>query len=298
MAGHPLEALAGEPAVAAAVGRARDACEQLRWHRALRRQWSVARTEAGVRCAHAGGVLDGVRLPVDLLRDVARGAAAMPAGPDGAAAAGALRVQAEVERLMPAPGASRAVSPPFAQLLARLHAAAVGPPGTGGLVEGELDAQAVGRPRGVEPPEDLRGLGPAPTGELLSARLAMLAELLAAPLPIRVPALVRAAVVHGELMALRPFRRANGAVARAVFRHLLTVDGVDPVGVIVPEVTWSAAANVHLASAAGFATGSSAGVVAWVEHCAEATVAGAAEGAAIADAVLAGRLGSSAGGPP
>ncbi|MBO1753064.1 Fic family protein [Actinotalea sp. BY-33] len=277
MPSHPLDTLVTLPGVEQAVGRAREACEELRWHRALRRQWPVARTEAGVRCAHAGGVVDGLRLPLALVRDLARGAAEPPSGPEGEAAVGGLRAQAEVERRLPAPGARRAAAMPLGQLLARLDAAAVG------------DTPEAGRPR-TAAPQDLRGLGEAVGPDELGVRLGMLAELVAAPLPARIPALLRAAVVLGEVLTLRPFVRGNGVVGRAAFRYLLTVDGVDPVGVVVPEVAWAAVPTVHLAAAAGFATGTEQGVAGWLVHCAEAVVAGAEEGTRVADAVLAGRL--------
>ena len=289
---HPLDALTRMNGVADAVAEARTACEELRWHRALRRQWLVARTEAGVRCAHAGAVVDGVRLPLDLVRDLARGAAGAPSGPEVVAALAALRVQAEVERLMAAPGAVRATRPvPFNQLLARLHVAAtaVGATGSGGPA-GPTSDHTAGRPRADGAPQDLHGLGAAPSGAELGARLTLLADLVAEPLPPQVPALVLAAVVHGEVLALRPFDRGNGPVARAVFRHLLTSGGVDPVGVVVPEAQWAGEPNVYLAAAAGFATGTAEGVAHWLRYCARSVVSGAVAGRTVADAVLAGRL--------
>ncbi len=45
-----------------------------------------------------------------------------------------------------------------------------------------------------------------------------------------------AAVVQGELLALRPFTTGNGLVARAMFRALVVGRGLDPTGVAVPEV--------------------------------------------------------------
>lgn len=276
MPDHPLEPLATLPGVAAAVDAARVACEELRWHRALRRSWPVARTEAGVRSAHAGAALDGVRIPLDLVRDVARGAVGPPPGAMGQVLVANLRAHAEVERLMGPPGATRPAAVPFGQLVSRLHAVGHGAAG--------------GRPRTTEEPSDLRGLGTAVAGAELGERLAALAHLVATPLPPTVPALLLAAVVHGELMTLRPYARGNGLVARATFRHLVTRGGVDPVGVVVAESAWTADPNVHLGAAAGYAAGAAPGVAGWARHCAAAVVAGAAEGRRIADAVLAGRL--------
>ena len=276
---HPLEPLLALDGVAAAVDEARQACETLRWHRALRRQWGVARIEAGVRAAWAGAELDGLRVPLDLVRDVARGAVAPPAGPDGDALAGAVRVQAAVEQRMAAPGAPHADRTPAGQLLAHLHAAVVAD-------------DAAGRLRAEEPPADLRGLGAAPTGPELAGRVAALTELMGGRLPAHVPALLLVAVVHGELVTLRPFTRGNGAVARAMTRHLLTAGGVDPVGVVVPEVRWAAEPTVYLSAAARYATGTPEGVGHWLRYCAASVVSGAAQGTTVADAVLAGRLGA------
>jgi Fic family protein len=288
---HPLTGLVALP-VAAEVEAARRACEELRWHRALRRQWAVARAEAGVRAARASAALEGARVPLDLVRDVARGAAPPPDGAVGATVLGALRAQAEVERLMPDPGATGRRAPvPFRQLVARVHVAVVG--------EGsDVPAPVVGRPtrgatvgrprRGL--PADLTGLGPAPAAAEVDARLDVLAEVVDAPSSSAVPGLLVAAVAHGELLALRPFEHGNGVVARAVFRHLLVREGVDVVGVVVPEVAWTAQPLPYVATAAGFATGTADGVAAWLRWCAAAVVRGAQEGTAVADAVLAGRL--------
>lgn len=274
---HPLTGLAGLDGVAEAVDAARRACEELRWHRALRRQWPVARAEAGVRAAHASCEVDGVRVPLDLVRDVARGAHAAPAGPSGDVVRGVLRGHAEVERLMAAPGATRGGAVPFAQLLARVHLAVAPTAGPG-------------RPRDGSAVGDLRGLGPAPAPEEVAQRLRVLGEVVAAPPAPEVPALVLAAVVHGELLALRPFEAGNGAVARVLFRHLLTAGGVDPVGVVVPDVRWAREPLLYVATAARFATGSPDGVAAWLAYCADSVRSGADEGGRVADAVLAGRL--------
>src|SRR5919202_5791877 len=142
-----LERLAALPGVPAAVDEAREACAQLRWHPALRRRADEARAEAGVRAVRAGAALAGARLPVDLVRDVARGAATFPPDVSGRAALGVLRAHAEAESLPP--GWERA---PL-QALARLHVVAAA-----GLVP---DA-ALGRPR-------LPGEVPGDGADLLTA---------------------------------------------------------------------------------------------------------------------------------
>ena len=52
----------------------------------------------------------------------------------------------------------------------------------------------------------------------------------------RRPPLLRAAVVHGELLALRPFAGPNGVVARAAARLTLIAGGLDPRGLLAAGV--------------------------------------------------------------
>jgi Fic/DOC family len=276
-----LERLAALPGVSEAVGEAREACTQLRWHPALRRRAAEARTEAGVRAVRASAALAGARFPLDLVRDVARGAAAFPSDASGRAALGVLRAFAEAERL--APGWERA---PL-QALARLHVVAAA-----GLVP---DA-ALGRPR-------LPGEVPGDGADLLRAdgaalavvdaaevpgRLAALADLLGAP--ASVPALVVAALAHAEIATLRPFVAANGVVARALCRALVVGRGLDPTGVAVWESALLAAGPPYPLSLAAYADGTADGVRAWLLLFARAVTDGAGEGRVVADAVLAGRL--------
>ncbi|HEY0816383.1 MAG TPA: oxidoreductase, partial [Pseudonocardia sp.] len=108
--------------------------------------------------------------------------------------AGAVRVVEATGRLL---GIWR--SAPL-QALARLHL----------LAAADLTPDAVGRPAGG------------------SERLALLAELVAGG--TRAPAPVLAAVVHGELLVLRPFPSANGVVARAAARLTAIAAGLDPHG--------------------------------------------------------------------
>ena len=287
----PLAPLADLPGVADAVARARAACEELRWHEGFRRRWREVRAEASVRSACASAGVEGARLPVAALREVARGAAPVPRDAAGAVAFGALRAAAEVERLFPDLGSrDRSPLPPFGQLLARLHSAATAEPDDAST-RPRAGQPLVGRPRGDLPPRDLAGLGPAPSGTEVAARLDVLGEVVRTS---RSPALIVAAVVHGELLALRPFAHGSGIVARAMSRLLVVERGLDPTGAVVAEVGWLGSVNAYLGAAAGFATGTPAGVGAWLVACADAVRAGADEGREIADAVLAQRLGGTA----
>ncbi|MGY1635681.1 oxidoreductase [Geodermatophilus sp. SYSU D00742] len=104
-----------------------------------------------------------------------------------------------------------------------------------------------------------------------------------------VPAVLVAAVVHGELAALAPFGIADGVVARAAARLTGITRGLDPKAVSVPEVGFVELGRDEYARAvAGYASGQPEGVAAWLVHCCRATEHGALEGLAIAESLLRG----------
>lgn len=123
-------------------------------------------------------------------------------------------------------------------------------------------------------------LGRPRTDGEVGARLHQLARL--ATGPTRAPAVSVAAVVHGELAALRPFGTGDDLVARAAEQVVLVTRGVDPAAVSVP-----AAGHLALRAAYGplltaYRSGTPDGVAAWLRHCAEAVSAGAEEGLRLA----------------
>lgn len=250
------------PEVADVVSDARRACDAVA-RRTARADLPTLRAEAALRAAHAGLALDGVRLPLDAVRDVARGVVPVPSGPQGLAVTGALRVAADVQRaVVPSDEWSPTGLEPLPQRLARWHALA-----TAGLGLGEP-----GRLRDAEQPGDPMGLGPAPVGPPLARRMAGLATLVAQPVPPVVSGLVVGAVVHAELLAMRPFPAANGVVARGVLRWQLAALGVDRAALLAPEVVWAEAPERYLSAAAGYATGEWPRVVAWVRSVAFAVI--------------------------
>ncbi len=102
------------------------------------------------------------------------------------------------------------------------------------------------------------------------------------------PAVVVAAVVHGELLGLAPFAAANGVVARAASRLTLVARGLDPRAVSVPEVGHVEQSDEYITAAAGYATGEPEAVAGWIRHCCAAVVRGATEGLAICEAIARG----------
>jgi hypothetical protein len=102
-----------------------------------------------------------------------------------------------------------------------------------------------------------------------------------------VPTLLLAAVVHGELLALRPFAGPSGVVARAAARLTLVAGGLDPRGLLAPEVGHLAREPEYVGAANAFATGTADGLRAWVKHYATAVELAAAEVTTIADGLAA-----------
>ncbi|GLY31089.1 Fic family protein [Kineosporia sp. NBRC 101731] len=273
--GESLAALENLPGVAAAVQSARTACTEIRWHNALRRRSAEARAEATVRSARSSAALEGARYPVDLIRDIARGASVLPDDASGRLALAAVRVYSEAAQL------EKSLSAAPAQALARLHLSAAG---------GLLPAEQVGRPRqGTELPAD--GIGEpstAPVGRALGARLEGITDLLAAP--DSAPALVVAALVHAEILTARPFVAGNGLVARAVAHAVMVGRGLDPMGVVVWEAAHLDAGPAYHRSLQAYTSGRVDAVADWLVQCADAVVKGAGEGRVVCDAVTRGRV--------
>ncbi|WP_051515603.1 oxidoreductase [Candidatus Blastococcus massiliensis] len=103
------------------------------------------------------------------------------------------------------------------------------------------------------------------------------------------PAVLVAALVHGELAALAPFGTADGLVARAAGRLTGIARGLDPKAVSVPEVGFAELGRPAYDEAlAGYASGRPEGVGGWLVHCCRATEHGALEGLAICESLLRG----------
>ncbi|WP_277681201.1 oxidoreductase [Saccharomonospora azurea] len=167
--------------------------------------------------------------------------------------AGALRVAGATESLLPtwrrAP----------LQVLARLHVLAAAD-----VVE---DSEALGRPRGADG---------------VASRLELLGQLVTGS--TSVPGPVVTAVVHGEMLTLRPFGSADGVLARAAARLAMIATGLDPKALTVPEVACFRRQRRYEEAAQAFASGEPDGVRQWLLFCCDAFEAGAREAKSIADA--------------
>ncbi len=272
--GAALRALSAVPQIAEPVESARNACTELRWHNALRKRMAECRIEATVRAARASAALEGARFPVAMVREVIGAGREVPDDPSGAQLAAAVRVAAVAEDLQTRPDALRTG---FLHTLSKLALAA----GAGLAPE-----EQIGRPRiAGEEPGDLGGLPPAPDPTEVTERLSALEDLLADP---TLPGLVVASILHGEILALRPFVVGNGLVARALFRIHLVSTGVDPTGVCVPEAAFLSDATGYGQGGAAYTSGND--VPGWIVACADAVEKGAGEGRTVCQAVQSGRV--------
>ena len=104
-----------------------------------------------------------------------------------------------------------------------------------------------------------------------------------------VPAVLVAALVHGELAALAPFGSADGVVARGAARLTGITRGLDPKAVSVPEVGFvELGRDAYDAALDGYRSGDPDGVAGWLVHCCRATAHGALEGLDICESRLRG----------
>ncbi|WP_458689198.1 Fic family protein [Nocardia tengchongensis] len=241
----PLQPLVDLPGVLEAADKARDALAEVHRHRANRRGWPTTAAEAAVRAARSSAVIEGgtIDLPAD-------------GNVEDPILAGSLRVgQAlDAEALTNLVGVWQRAP---LQALARLHLLAAAD-----LVE---DPQQLGRPRAVPG---------------VAERLDLLAQTLTTS---KAPAPVLAAVVHGELLSLRPFGTADGIVARAASRLVAVSSGLDPHSLGVPEVFLLRRRQAYLDAAAAFGMGTPEGVGGWVIFICGALEDGAREARSIAD---------------
>lgn len=260
----PLAALGSLPGVAASVESVRKAVDRVYGHRIMRRRSNEITSEAALRGARGSAALSGADWALEEVRRRTDFS-----GDDGARTVGAaLRLSAEAGQLL-----SIWRQSPL-RVLARLH-----------LVAAADNADQVGRPRqhGERVEEPLIEQ-PLPSAEEVSGRLEGLSELIIAG--SSAPAPVLAAVVHGELLALRPFVSHNGLVARTAERIVLVGSGLDPKSVCPAEVGHAELGRAAYAAAfEGYLSGTPEGMAAWIAHCGRAVELGARESTAVCEAL-------------
>jgi len=201
-----LAALSVLPDVQAACDVARGEVDSLLWRRDVRAAAAEVAADSRARGARDSAAIDGADVAV------------IDDSPMG-------RVLAASERLTAAvPGQVDAFGRSPLQVLAHLHTL---------VATGFCETDQLGRPRNDGSADDPLLLGDLPAPANVATRLALLAEVLTTP--TTAPALVVAAVAHGELAVLRPFRWGSGLLSRAVVRLVLADRGVDPSLFSIPE---------------------------------------------------------------
>lgn len=134
------------------------------------------------------------------------------------------------------------------QALARAHAL---------LAKGSVPDAQLGRVR-PEVAERIKGLN-----QLLTSQT-------------KAPAIVVAAIAHGEVATAKPFGSApvDELLGRAVEHLVLIQAGVDPRAVLLPEAGHRASGRAYPATLDAYAGGSIDGVRGWILHCCQALTYG------------------------
>jgi Fic family protein len=265
-ASDPLAALGSLPGVPDAVDSVRKAVDRVYGHRVMRRRSNEVTAEAALRGSRGSAALAGADWNLEEVRRRTDFS-----GEDDARMVGAaLRLTAEAGQLL-----SIWRQSPL-RVLARLHLVAAG---------GASPDDAVGRPRlaGESVDEPLIE-APLPGADEVAGRLEGLSRLIIAG--GSAPALVTAAVVHGELLALRPFGSHNGLVARTAERIVLIGSGLDPKSICPAEVGHAEQGRAAYAAAfEGYTAGTPEGMAAWITHCGRSIELGVRESTAVCEAL-------------
>ena len=204
--------IAGLPGVDSACSVARDEVDSLLWDRSVRARAAEVARESALRGARDSAALEGADMTMDAL------SAGLDGSPLSRAVAAAIDVVAEI------PGQVDTWQRAPLQVLAHLHVVAA---------RAFADEPDLGRPRLTDEVVDPLHIGALPPAAQVAPRLTALADLVTRPTDA--PAIVLASIVHGELLALRPFSWGSGLIARAGVRLVLASRGVDPDLMTCPE---------------------------------------------------------------
>jgi len=262
----PLAALGDLPGVADAVDSVRKAVDRVYGHRVMRRRSNEVTAEAALRGARGSAALSGA----DWNLEEVRRRTDFSGDGESRAIGAALRLTAEAGQLL-----SIWRQSPL-RVLARLHLVAAG---------GALPDDTVGRPRlPGEPVDEPLIEAPVPGAGEATGRLEGLSQLIIAG--GSAPALVTSSVVHGELLALRPFGSHNGLVARTAERIVLIASGLDPKSICPAEVGHAEQGRAaYVAAFEGYLSGTPEGMAAWITHCGRSVELGVRESTAVCEAL-------------
>jgi len=207
--------------------------------------------------ARDSAALEGADVSLDVVR------AGLDDSPLGRAVTASVAVTSAV------PGQADAWQRAPLQVLAHLHALAA---------RGFDDDDSLGRPRQHDDVVDPLHMGPPLPWREVPDRLVALADVLTRP--TTAPAILVAAIAHGELIAVQPFRWGSGLIARAAVRLVLAARGVDPDLLGCPEAGMlSLGRSTYVASVRAYRSGEPDGVAEWIRWNASAIGFGASSDA-------------------
>lgn len=242
----PLTVLAADDEIAAMLGATRDAFDALLWRRDVRANAEAVAADSIARGGRASAAIEGADLAEP--DDSPMGRTLACAIATTAAATGLVDVWHRAPL----------------QALAALHAHAAA---------GFADDASIGRPRRDDRADDPLLLGALPPASQVAPRLTMLAELSTSS---PAPALLVAAIVHAEVLSLRPFAHGSGLVARAAVRCVLADRGIDPSLFSIPEHGMAEAGRPALVRAmTAYSAGSTEGMRAYLHWFGSACGVGA-----------------------
>ncbi len=244
------------PGVADSVSNARDRVDGLLWERSLRTKGKALRAAVAIQNARASAAIDGI----DIALSAWATGDAFDDSPLGHAAAGVWRLEESLHEQV-----NIWASAPM-QALARMHS----------LVARDVvaDPEKLGRPRDSDEVDDPLRIKSVPDVASMKVRLAGLAQVTTSD--SAAPAIVEAAVVHGELVALRPFEWGSALVARAAFRVVLAQRGLDPDLLLMTDAAmYSIGRPAYVDAVRAYLSGTPDGVARWIRFCAESCAVGA-----------------------
>ena len=121
-----------------------------------------------------------------------------------------------------------------------------------------VDVQELARPRLTQKADDPLHIGSLPQHQEIPGALMRLSQQCSTT---RVPAVLEAGYVHGEIMRLRPFSWGTGLVARATVRTVLSARSVDPSIFSIPENgMFESTRTAYVTAIRDFSTGTQAGI--------------------------------------
>ncbi|MDD2858487.1 MAG: hypothetical protein PHU75_07415 [Candidatus Nanopelagicales bacterium] len=201
-----LEQLLARDDVNAALTAARDDIDAVLWRRDIRAAANEVAAASSERGARASATIDGADVVV------------VDDSPMG-------RVLGSARMLTEAvPGQVDTWGKAPLQVIAHLHALAS---------TGFEPAETLGRPRATDEADDPLRIGQLPATSALAPGLMALSSLVTRRADL--PGLLTAALVHHEILWLRPFAWGSGLVGRALVRCVLADRGLDPSLFTIPE---------------------------------------------------------------